>query len=577
MAQDILEQDYPTYKRPAKDEGGTAVMAPAPSSSPLSGEAWIIAKIVDVTGAGAVAVVDAEARAHAITEGETGKALTGQIGSIVKVQVEGSWIYAVVRAVRSLGLNGAAAFGDEADLLYIDMDFVGQCEQTQSGNGLGILNRGISKFPVPGQSVLTSTDHDLDHIFSPREKAHIRIGTVYPTHNVPATLLTDQTLAKHFAILGSTGTGKSCTVALLIHRFVEQLPNGHVLILDPHNEYAEAFEDHGVHFDTENLSLPYWLMNLEEHIEIFVRSRTADREIEIDILKRCLLTARKKGINKGDVSKVTVDTPVPYRLADLLYEIEMNMGKLEKPETLMPFLRLKNKIEELKNDARYSFMFSGLLISDSLGDIVSRLLRFPAVGKPVSTLDLSGIPSDIVDVVVSVMSRLVFDFAVWSRKETSRPLLLVCEEAHRYVPEAHNDRFGAARKSLERIAKEGRKYGVSLGLVSQRPSDLSESVLSQCGTIISMRMNNDRDKKYVKSAMPEGSEGFLESLSSLGGRECIICGEGVTAPVRVKLDILADGLRPSSDDPDFSVSWQQDVQDSEFVPKVIHRWRTQSR
>ena len=256
----------------------------------------------------------------------------------------------------------------------------------------------------------------------------------------------------------------------------------------------------------------------------------------------------------------------------------MQAGKLEKPEMLLPFLRLKNKIEELKHDDRYSFMFSGLLISDSLHEIVSRLFRFPAQGRPVSTLDLSGVPSDIVDVVVSVLARLMFDFAVWSRREaTARPLLLVCEEAHRYVPEARQDQHGAARKSLERIAKEGRKYGVSLGLVSQRPSDLSESVLSQCGTILSMRMNNDRDRQFVERAMPEGSRGFLESLPSLRNRECIISGEGVTAPVRVRLDFLEEGLRPSSDDPEFSGTWRAELTDPSFVSKVIHRWRSQLR
>lgn len=413
-------------------------------------------------------------------------------------------------------------------------------------------------------------------IFAPGSQPHICIGKLYPTHKVDGNLLTDPLLSKHFAILGSTGTGKSSALALMMHRIVEQMPNGHIIILDPHNEYQDAFHSTSVHFDTENLALPYWLMNLEEMIEILIGPRTPDKEADVDILKRCLLAAREKGsARKG--TRITVDSPVPYRLADLMHEIEVSMGKLDKPETLLPFLRLKNKLDEIRNDKRYNFMFSGLLVNDNLAEIVSRLLRFPAQGRPITTLDLSGVPHDIVDVVVSVLARLVFDFAVWSRRETSHPLLLICEEAHRYVPEVTPERFGAARKSLERIAKEGRKYGVSLGLVSQRPSDLSEAVLSQCGTIISMRMNNDKDKKYVAEAMPEGSSGFMESLSSLANRECVVCGEGVTAPVRMRLHTLTPEELPSSNDPNFSHSWTEDTGDNQFVNSVIRRWRSETR
>ena len=148
---------------------------------------------------------------------------------------------------------------------------------------------------------------------------------------------------------------------------------------------------------------------------------------------------------------------------------------------------------------------------------------------------MSGVPSDIVSVVVAVLSRLVFDYAIWSRNEVQRPLLLVCEEAHRYVPADKTGAGQAVRKVLERIAKEGRKYGVSLGLITQRPSDLAEGVLSQCGTIIAMRLNNDRDQQFVKNAMPEGARGFLDVIPALRNRECIICGEGVAIPIRVSV------------------------------------------
>jgi DNA helicase HerA-like ATPase len=180
-------------------------------------------------------------------------------------------------------------------------------------------------------------------------------------------------------------------------------------------------------------------------------------------------------------------------------------------------------------------------------------------------------------VVVAVLSRLVFDYAIWSRHEVPRPVLLVCEEAHRYIPSDKTGNGQAVRKVLERIAKEGRKYGVSLGLITQRPSDLAEGVLSQCGTIIAMRLNNERDQHFVKSAMPEGARGFLEVIPALRNRECIVCGEGVSIPIRVSFDDLERDRRPASSDPLFSELWRQTGDEEAMVARVVRRWRSQGR
>ena len=215
------------------------------------------------------------------------------------------------------------------------------------------------------------------------------------------------------------------------------------------------------------------------------------------------------------MTKLTVDSPIPYALSDLAGAINAEMGLLNKATDTAPFMRLKTKIDELKADPRYHFMFSGMLIADSMTSFIGKIFRLPAKGKPISIVDVSGVPSDIVSVVVAVLSRLVFDYAIWSRNEVPRPVLLVCEEAHRYIPSDKTGNGQSVRKVLERIAKEGRKYGVSLGLITQRPSDLAEGVLSQCGTIIAMRLNNERDQHFVKSAMPEGARGFLDVIPAL--------------------------------------------------------------
>ena len=231
-------------------------------------------------------------------------------------------------------------------------------------------------------------------------------------------------------------------------------------------------------------------------------------------------------------------------------------------------------------DPRYGFMFSGMLVADTMAAFLERIFRLPGDGKPISIIDVSGVPSEITSVVVAVLSRMVFDFAIWSRGEAQRPILLVCEEAHRYIPAGSDSAGGGASsvgRILSRIAKEGRKYGVSLGLITQRPSDLAEGVLSQCGTIIAMRLNNDRDQAFVRAAMPEGARGFLDAIPALRNRECIICGEGVAIPIRVSFDALDDDKRPASDDPVFSQLWRETGGEGEIIARTLKRWRSQGR
>jgi len=529
--------------------------------------------VTQVSGRDTVVLCDINNLNKVRDEGDSSRLPAGQIGAIVKIKVNKGFVFATVRDIS----RQETSTGPVQHVL-MHLDYLGHgLRAPYSPTGV-IFDRGITDFPVPGQLVYNVSYDDLEAIFGVNDSNHFHIGTVFPQHVTPACIKTDSMLGKHFAILGSTGTGKSCTVALLIHRIVGRMPKGHIIMLDPHNEYTSAFADCGVHFDISNLRLPYWMMNFEEHVEMFIGSRrTADREVEIDILRRCLYAARVDAAVNLAAEKITVNSPIPYKLSFFLEYLENSMGKLNNPEKLTPFLRLKAKVEELRRDVRFAFMFSGLLAHDNLKDVIKNLLRFPVENRPVSTIDLSGVPSEIVNVVVSMISRLVFDFAVWSRGEDARPILLVCEEAHRYVPTEQHTVFGSARKAIERIAKEGRKYGVSLGLVSQRPADVSESALSQCGTIFAMRMNNERDQRFVEHVMPEGSKGSLAALSSLQNREALVVGEGVRAPVRVLLDKLDDHKRPSSGNPKYSEGWQKDIEDDSFIVETILNWRNQGR
>ena len=551
------------------DGGGAPDNVTAPPRRRLTAAHEAIGQVVEIGGSGArVNIVDRRL-VELAGDPDPSVAMSGQVGSQIKIDSGRRWLLANIRTLKVID--------PESGIVAAEIDFLGEGDEDPSSGRLVNFKRGITAYPIPGSKAYPVTGNDLKQMFAADERAHIEIGTVYPTKDVRAALYIDALLGKHFALLGSTGTGKSTAAALIMHRICDQSPEGHIVMIDPHGEYSAAFKGHGELFNVDNIAMPYWLMNFEEHCEVFVTTQGAERQRDMDILAKCLLQARAKNRSAEGLTKLTVDSPIPYALSDLTTAITHEMGLLNKATDTAPFMRLKTKIDELKSDPRYQFMFSGMLVADLMGNFISKIFRLPARGKPISIIDVSGVPSDIVSVVVAVLSRLVFDYAIWSRSEVQRPILLVCEEAHRYVPADKTSTGQAVRKILERIAKEGRKYGVSLGLITQRPSDLAEGVLSQCGTIVAMRLNNDRDQAFVKSAMPEGSRGFLDVIPALRNRECIVCGEGVAIPIRVAFDDLERDRRPASSDPLFSELWRHSGDEDQMVTRVVKRWRAQGR
>ncbi|MGI4731887.1 MAG: ATP-binding protein [Janthinobacterium lividum] len=525
--------------------------------------------VLAIGGAGSEILVDLATLETLGEDADPVIAQGGQVGSQVKMRLGSAWLVANIRSLRLADSAPGHAVAQ--------VDFLGEGDEERLTGKLYNFRRGVTRYPTPGCPVQPVSTADLKQIYAADDRAHIEIGTVYPTKEIRGALYVDAMLGKHFALLGSTGTGKSTSAALILHRICELAPQGHIVMVDPHGEYAQAFKNNGAIFDVSNLQMPYWLMNFEEHCEVFVTSSGSDGQIDKDILAKCLLAARGKNRLGAEIPKLTVDAPVPYLLSDLTNLIQLEMGKMDRAGDTAPYLRLKTKVEEVKADPRYGFMFSGMLVADTMPAFISRIFRLPGDGRPISIIDVSGVPSEITSVVVAVLSRMVFDYAIWSRNEPQRPILLVCEEAHRYIPSDRNADGSSVGRILGRIAKEGRKYGVSLGLITQRPSDLAEGVLSQCGTIIAMRLNNDRDQAYVRAAMPEGARGFLDAIPALRNRECIICGEGVGIPIRVAFDGLEESKRPASGDPLFSKLWTQTGGEDQIIARTIQRWRAQGR
>ena len=527
-----------------------------------------IGRIFGISGSASSALLDAERLKQCQADEDPSVQLAGLVGSQIKVRVGKTWLLASVRAQSQDTATGQ---------IVAEIDFLGEGEEEKLTGRVRNFRRGITHYPMPGSEVYAATDADLKQVYASDGRANVTIGTVFPTKDIKAGLYVDAMLGKHFAQLGSTGTGKSTSAALILHRICDVAPEGHIVMIDPHGEYAAAFKSNGEILNVTNLRMPYWLMNFDEHCEVFIKSSGADRQNDLDILAKCLLKARSKNRLAENMSKLTVDSPIPYLLSDLTNAIQDEMGKLDKATNTAPYMRVKTKIEEIKADPRYQFMFSGMLVADTMSDFIQRIFRMPGGGRPISIIDVSGVPSEITSTVVAMLSRMVFDFAIWGREERGRPILLVCEEAHRYVPNERNADGSSVGNILSRIAKEGRKYGISLGLITQRPSDLAEGVLSQCGTILSMRLNNERDQDFVKAAMPEGAHGFLASIPALRNRECIVCGEGTAIPMRVVFDDLEERKRPASEDPSFSELWQQTGGEEEAVDRIVTRWRSQSR
>jgi len=558
--------DFPTSStaaQPQSDFGLASVPRPG------RGVETEIGSVLDISGSSSRVLLDAAAIESLASQADPSLAGAGQVGGQIKVKVGSTWLVANIRTL--------SKHPDAAGKVIAMIDFLGEGDEERLTGKIYNFRRGVTRYPFPDAPVFPASSDDMRQLYAADDRAIIEIGTVYPTSDIRGALYVDAMLGKHFALLGSTGTGKSTAAALILHRICEMAPQGHIVMIDPHGEYSAAFKTNGALYDVTNLAMPYWLMNFEEHCEVFLTTQGNERQLDADILAKCLLAARAKSRASEGIAKLTVDSPIPYLLSDLTNIIQAEMGKLDKAGENAPYMRLKTKIDEIKADPRYTFMFSGMMVADTMAEFLGRIFRLPGDGKPISIIDVSGVPSEITSVVVAVLSRMVFDYAIWSRNEPQRPILLVCEEAHRYVPAERDAHKSSVGKILGRIAKEGRKYGISLGLITQRPSDLAEGVLSQCGTIIAMRLNNDRDQAFVKAAMPEGARGFLDTIPALRNRECIICGEGVSIPIRVAIDDLEEFKRPASSDPLFSELWQQTGGEEEIVGRVVKRWRSQGK
>jgi hypothetical protein len=520
-----------------------------------------IGRIIAVSASQAIVLLEPQKG-----DGRDGNAWPLEMGTLVKARTRPSTVFGLVTGLR---VPLPSLEPSEKDLKLVEVDFAGEImNEPDSG---GAFRRGVSAYPALEEPIYLANAGDLAKVYAQPTVATARIGTIHQDSAIPAYVLTDELFGKHFSIVGTTGSGKSCVVATILRAVIERNQNAHVMLLDPHSEYSQAFGDQAAVLSPgDALYLPYWLFNFEELAEIVLGSGPSPEHVKV--LGDAILAAKQQAFGKVGLDRVgTIDTPTPYRISDVLRVLDAAMGSLERPESVAAYNAVKGRITALQGDARYGFVFaSKLTLRDELSEILGRLFRIPVNGKPITILDLSGVPSEVVNVVVSVLCRLAFDFALWS--EIPVPITIVCEEAHRYAPRDRELGFEPTKRALSRIAKEGRKYGVSLCVVSQRPSDLAPELLSECNTIFALRMTNQIDQDIVRGSVPEASHGLMNFLPALRNGEAIAVGEGVSVPMRICFDLLPEDCRPKSATASFSAAWSQD-NDTGLVEQVVERWR----
>lgn len=478
------------------------------------------------------------------------------------------------------------------------------------------FKRGGQQIAIPPTEVEIA-GKDVLELFYKREEnvAELVLGTMAIDRNIKVPVDGDRFFSKHIAVVGSTGSGKSCTVAKVLQEGIKSgldgkgtgvLNNSHIIVFDIHGEYAQAFPDANI-LGVDQLVLPYWLMNSEELEEMFIESNEQNSHNQLSQFRHAVIENKKK---HNSSNKITYDTPVYFSLSEVMAFItnmnnemkdantgvpqlkdgtnitrreahyfdtiefaEAKTGKINRGPFNGEFDRFIRRLETKIGDERLAFLLRPRKNDESeyktsdISQILKQLTGYSKAGTEqksnITIIDLAGIPFEETSIVVSLISRILFEFSFFFKKnqpsDTEIPILIVYEEAHKYVPNSSLTKFRSVRTAIERIAKEGRKYGISLMIVSQRPSEISETIFSQCNNFIAMRLTNPADQNYVKRLLPDTVSNITENLPSLEKQEAIIIGDAITLPTLVCIDNIEN--KPKSIDVDVLTEWQKDWHD----------------
>jgi len=514
-----------------------------------------------------------------------------------------------------------------------------------------VFSPGSSILPSPTEKVYVADENTLKHIFLQNEKYSFNLGNLVQNKDISLFLDGDIFFSKHIGIVGSTGSGKSCTVAKILQEavgindgknlYIDEKKNSHIIIFDIHSEYSAAFkvakeEKFTLNYlDVEKMKLPYWLMNSEELESIFIESNENNSHNQVSQFRKAVIKNKEK--HNSGITKVTYDTPVYFSIHEVynfIYNLNNEVINKKENEKWLPkiinqtgqtelinntdvyfdkiynfvptstskaekasngafngeFNRFIARLDNKINDKRLDFLMEPLkddgtqYLTGDFPDILKQFLGYLNKSN-VSIIDLSGVPFEVLSITVSLISRIIFDFTFhYSKlkhiKNTTNdvPFLLVCEEAHNYVPKSNSADYKASKRSIERIAKEGRKYGLSLMVVSQRPSEVSDTIFAQCNNFISLRLTNSTDQNYIKNLLPNNSGAIADILPTLAPGECLVVGDATPIPSIVKMKM--PNPEPNSENVRFHKVWNEnwkkiDNEDSceITIDSVISRWK----
>lgn len=462
----------------------------------------------------------------------------------------------------------------------------------------GKFERGGDSIAIPPKSVQPAKTEDISKIFeeSIAEKDKFEFASLVANERIKVPVNGNKFFNKHIAIIGSTGSGKSHTVAKIIQKAIggkngeyEGLNNSHVIIFDIHSEYRSAFPDAN-YVDVENMILPYWLMNSDELQELFIETEANDHN-QRSLFKDAVVES-KKNHYKGDATikeRIHFDSPYYFDIDDVLKLFELKntemvtttSGSKTSTKQGSQFGKLTNFLSRMEvklHDKRLEFLLGDKAKKITFEDTLKQFLGYGTTQSNVTILDLSGIPFDVLSISVSLISRILFEYGYYYKKvleaesaacNNDIPLLLVYEEAHKYVPNSDMAKYRASRDSIERIAKEGRKYGVSLLLASQRPSEISDTIFAQCSNYVAMRLTNPNDQACVKKLLPDTLGDLINKLPSLKAGEGLLIGDAVVLPSVVKIDLCNPA--PSSSDIPYWDLWKDRWKDLS-VDKIKSLW-----
>jgi len=503
----------------------------------------------------------------------------GQVGSYLMVTQSETKILVMVESMWT------ESSPDAPDVHKIRVNPLGELDN--SGN----FKRGILQFPTVGATLEVVSNWALERVFSDYSDVYYKVGKLSSFESIDIYLDPSMFFGRHAAILGQTGAGKSWTVTSLIQSALRYMPNAHIIIMDMHGEYGDKrtgdyasspFPKSKVRcMEAIDLEMPYWLLTYADLANLLISEDDINATVQHAFLRSCLSELRIEANKGSGLGHITVDSPVYFSLAELRDKFEkaneetLDFGR-EKGPLHGKLEQLLVRMDSMMNDARYDFMLKPKLRT-STDTLVDLMRDFVGLGDPkanVTVLNLSAIPYDVAPTVCSLIGRLAFEFNFWNPKCLEFPIWLVCEEAQQVIPRNPDSRFRESRRTFEHISRAGRKYGVGLCVVSQRPHEVSETVLSQCGTFLCLHISNPKDQEYMRSMVPESSQGTFAAITTLSSGEVVALGSAVPMPVRFKMNM--PNPPPNSSDVDYAGKWSKGGEEID-VEQLVRNWHRQIR